>query len=253
MSIDEFGLGARWPRPDQAANGALDRLPPDQWPVLAARWLAAGFDSPVLRQLAKIQVERPRAKWPAGASAHGWAAPRAAVGGPPGTARLPAKVSGRRAAMDLMPEVLRSIGFDPAPADEAFVARCRSALDIVQRDLDATGYGQYRIRAYLGGWPATVLPALLDGSYWAGGEAMSRAMEGSRLLLMAAYSVSDVLKEIPEVEWPVCVVHGGHPAAIWDGEDPVDLIDEVAWWQCTNTGHALAPVGQLSAEVAKTL
>jgi hypothetical protein len=42
-----------------------------------------------------------------------------------------------------MPEAMRSIGFDPAPADEEFVARCQSALDVVQHDLDVTGYGQY--------------------------------------------------------------------------------------------------------------
>jgi hypothetical protein len=57
MSSDEFGLGSWWPRPDQAAAGALDRLPIDQWPMLAVRWLAAGFDSPPLRQLAEF---RPR-------------------------------------------------------------------------------------------------------------------------------------------------------------------------------------------------
>jgi len=50
-----------------------------------------------------------------------------------------------------MPEALRSIGFDPAAADEEFAARCQAALDIVQGDLDVTGYGQYRMRAYLDG------------------------------------------------------------------------------------------------------
>ena len=121
----------------------------------------------------------------------------------------------------------------------------------MQRDLDATGYAEYRMHASLGGWPATVFPALPDGSYWGGGEAMSREMEGSLLLVMAAYSVSNTLKEIPEVEWPVCVVHGGHPGSIWDGEDAVDFVDDVAWWQCTNTGHPLAPVGQLTPDVAR--
>jgi hypothetical protein len=72
-------------------------------------------------------------------------------------------------------------------------------------------------------------------------------------LCSAADSVSATLKEIPEVEWPVCAVHGGHPDSIWDGEDPVDLIKKVAWRRCTNTGHALAPVGQLTTKVAKTL
>lgn len=56
MSIDEFGLGSWWPRPDQAAVGALDHLPVDQWPALAARWLEAGFDSPLLRQLAELRT-----------------------------------------------------------------------------------------------------------------------------------------------------------------------------------------------------
>ena len=55
MSVDEFGLGDWWRRPDQAAVGALDHLPSDQWPMLAAKWLAAGFDSPLLRQLAQLQ------------------------------------------------------------------------------------------------------------------------------------------------------------------------------------------------------
>jgi hypothetical protein len=82
---------------------------------------------------------------------------------------------------------------------------------------------------------------------------MSREMKGSWLLFSAADLVSATLKEVPEIEWPVCAVHGGHPASIWDGEEPVGLIAKTAWWQCTNTGHALAPVGQLTAEIVKTL
>jgi len=221
MTIDEFGLGDWWPRPDQAAVCALDHLPVDQWPMLAAKWLAAGFDSPLLRQLAESRAREIRAALD---------------------------------ALDLMPEAMRSIGFDPAPADEEFAARCQNALDIVQHDLDVTAYGRYRMRARLGrGWPARVLATLPDGSYWGGGEGMSRRMGGSWLLFSAANSVSATLKEVHEIEWPVCAVHGGHPeTSVWDGEEPVDLLDEVAWWRCTNTGHALAPVGQLTAKIAKT-
>jgi len=63
------------------------------------------------------------------------------------------------------------------------------------------------------------------GSDWAaGGEDMFREMEGSWLLVCAAGSVSATLKEVHEVEWPVCVIHGGHPEAIWDGEEPVKII-----------------------------
>jgi hypothetical protein len=61
MSVDKFGLGDWWPRPNQAAAGALDHLPTDQWPMLAAKWLAAGFDSPSLRQLAQLQTRESQA------------------------------------------------------------------------------------------------------------------------------------------------------------------------------------------------
>ena len=67
-----------------------------------------------------------------------------------------------------MPEALRSIGFDAAPAEEEFTARCQAALNVVQRDLDVTGYGRYRVRAHLTGWPTAVFAALPDGSYWSG-------------------------------------------------------------------------------------
>lgn len=252
MSIDEFGLGDWWPRPDQAAAGALDHLPVDQWPMLAAKWLAAGFDSQSLRQLAQLQSGESPTRHRVDRRD-----PRRRVGG----FAQPLPVQGHRRhraapdALDLMPEAMRSIGFDPAPADEEFTARCQSALDIVQHDLDVTGYGRYRMRARLGrGWPATMFATLPDGSYWGGGEGMSRRTDGSCLLFSAAESVSATLKEVPEIEWPVCALHGGHPeTSIWDGEEPGDLIDDVAWWRCTNTGHTLAPVGQLTAKIAKTL
>jgi hypothetical protein len=257
MRIDRFGLGDRWPRPQQAAAGALDHLPPDQWPMLASKWLAAGFDSQSLRQLAQLQTGESPARLRADRRSSslrggGWAllaGPGQPV--PAEVRRLQGRQRAAWDAMELMPEVLRSLGFDPAPADEEFVVRCQKAVDIVQHDLDATGYGRYRMRARLGGgWPSTVHAALPDGSW---GEGMSRQMEGAWLLVGAADSVSGTLKEVPEIEWPVCAVHGGHPGSIWDGEEPVDLIKKVAWWRCTNTGHPLAPVGQLTAETARTL
>jgi hypothetical protein len=255
VSVDEFGLGDSWPRPDQAAAGALDHLPSGQWPVLATRWLAAGFDSPLLRQLAELPTRRRGAGPSAGDGVRGWAAPRGlTLGGPSESAHMAEESRAAFRAMDLMPDVLRSIGFDPAPADEEFVARCQRAVDIVQHDLDATGYSEYRIQARFGrGWPARVYPTMPDGSYWGGGEGMSRKEDGPGLLATAAHSVSDTLKEIPEIEWPVCIVHGGHPDSIWSGEEPSDLLDGVAWWRCTNTGHPLAPVGQLTGDVVRTL
>jgi len=242
MKVDEFGLGAWWPRPEQAAAGALDHLPPDQWPMLAAKWRAAGFDSEPLRRLAGLR------SWKDGGP--GNFATRLTAGATAGEHVFDAEFD----AMDLMPEVLRSIGFDPAPVDEEFAARCQDAVDVVQHDLDVTGYGRYRMRARLGrGWPARLFPTLPDGSYWGGGEGMSRPMHGAGLLCAAAESVSDTLKEVHEIAWPVCAAHGRDPTtSIWDDE-PVALIDEMPWWWCTRAGHALAPVGQLTAKIARTL
>jgi len=252
--IDRFGLGSWWPRPEQAAAGALDHLPAEQWPTLAAKWLAAGFDSPLLRQLAELEIPafdaRPSARNRTGI----WNAPRGLVLSDQPVAGIHARFAAVRKAMNLMPGAMRSIGFDPAPADKAFVARCQSALDVVQHDLDVTGYGQYRMQAHFGdGWPASVYPTLPDGSYWGGTQGMGRDEEGPTLLWHAADLVSSTLKEVPEIEWPVCAIHDGHPGSIWDGEEPADLIKKVAWWRCTKKGHPLAPVGQLTAEVAQTL
>jgi hypothetical protein len=205
-------IASGWVRPEEAAAGALDHLPWDHWPRLAAHWLAAGFDSEQLGQLAAL---RP------------WET---------------------RAAPLLMPAALRSIGFDPAPANEAFTARCQAALDIVQRDLDVTGHGQYLVRAHFSdGWPTAVFTAFPDGSYWSGGWPMTREMDDACLLLFAAGSVSDTIKEVHEIKWPACAVHDRDPvASIWEGDEPVDLIDDVPWWQCTRGGHRLARVGQLT-------
>ena len=133
MNIDEVGLGDWWPGPDQAAVGALDDLPVDQWPMLAAKWLAAGFDSPLLRQLAELRSWRHDTGLPAEDGLVNWTAPVGqATARASGTADGPAKFRAALQALDLMPEAMRSIGFDPAPADEEFVSRCQSALDFVQ-------------------------------------------------------------------------------------------------------------------------
>lgn len=228
--------------------------------MLAAKWRAAGFDSPSLRRLAQLYAGEVSDSLQAGhrtSGRSGWSGQPLRLGQP-----LPAEVQhvqrrhrADRDVMELMPEVLRSIGFDPAPADEEFTARCQKALDLVQHDLNTTGYGCYQMRARLSqGWPPTIYATLPDGSHWAAGEpGITRGAEGSWLLVGAALSVSATLKEIAEIEWPVCVIHGGHPSCIWDGEDPADLIGKAAWWRCTNTGHPLAPVGQLTAETARTL
>jgi hypothetical protein len=67
----------------------------------AAHWLAAGFESELLRQLAGYRSQE-------------------------------------AGALALMAQALRSIGFDPAAADAEFAAGCQAALDIVRQDLDGT-------------------------------------------------------------------------------------------------------------------
>ena len=176
---------------------------------LAAKWLAAGFESSPLRQLAQLHAgETPaRLQTDRRKSSRGdgnWNQPIELGQLPAKAQRLLHQHRATMEAIELMPEVLRSVGFDPAPANQEFAARCQKALDIVQRDLDATGYDQYQMRAQISeGWPAIVFAALPDGSYWSGGGGMARGEDSPSLLASAADSVSGVLKEIPEIEWPV--------------------------------------------------
>jgi hypothetical protein len=252
MSIDKFGLGDWWPRPEQAAAGGLDHLPADQWPMLAARWLAAGFDSPLLRQLAGLRSgqqvvgrsgEHGVVAWPASGGQSNPSAPWTSDGR-----------AAARAALELMPEAMRSIGFDPAPADEEFVARCQSALDVVRHDLDVTGCGRYRMRAsFSAGWPRTVYATLPDGSYWGEGEGMSRGMGSSWLLFSAADSVSATIKEATRSSGR-CAPSTAVIRRLLSGTVRSRPTSSTRW--CGGGAPTQAtrePVGQLTAEIAKTL
>lgn len=77
--------------------------------MLAAYWLADGFDSEVLRELAGLSRQD-------GAQAR-----------------------------ELMPLALHSIGYHVVTEAEVAVRGAR-ALAIVQRDLDATGFGEFVMR-----------------------------------------------------------------------------------------------------------
>jgi hypothetical protein len=103
------------------------------------------------------------------------------------------------AVADLMPQALRSIGFDPSAGTAVFMTRSQEILDVVQRDLDATGYGEYRMRPVnLSFEPrVAVYAALPDGGSWSGvGEGMTRRMNDADLLWHAAQSVSGTLAEV---------------------------------------------------------
>ena len=218
-------------------------------------WLAAGYDSQSLRQLAALAPAEAQAERRTDRGD-----PRHQTGGgfqlwveldQPGPTQEDLWYQTASAVLNLMPEALRSIGFDPGPADEEFRARCQNALDVVQHDLDTTGYGQFRMRATRGqGQYAIMFATLPDGSYWGGGEGMTRDLTGSQLLFSAAESVSATIEEVHELEWPVCAIHSDGPRTNWD---PVTFIKKVPWWQCTRAEHSLAPVGQLTPSIARTL
>ena len=186
--------------------------------MLAAKWLAAGYDSPSLRQLAKIRAGESRAV--------------------------------RLDALDLMPKALRSLGFEPSPGNAEFRAHCQKAIDIVQHDLDLTGYGQYRMQARLDPGRALIFATLADSSYWNAGGGMTPDLDGSWLLFAAAESVSATIEDVHGIEWPVCAVHADDRRTSWE---PAAHIRKVAWWQCTRARHTLAPVGQLTAKIAGAL
>lgn len=83
---------------------------------------------------------------------------------------------------------------------------------------------------------------------------IKRDTAGVWLLFHAADLASDTLREVCEIEFPVCTAHGGDPMTPdWEGEERVAVIDEVVWWRCSHGDHALAPVGQLTTEAAKAL
>jgi len=56
---------------------------------------------------------------------------------------------------------------------------------------------------------------------------MTREMDDASLLFNAAASVSGTIKEVDEIEWPVCAAHGDdRMARASDGEEPVALSDD---------------------------
>lgn len=117
-----------------------------------------------------------------------------------------------------------------------FQQRCRAALIVVQRDLDATGHADVHLEPRnlsLGGSPM-LIAALADGRAWSGGAGMTTEMRGGDLLAAAAESTSDVLLEVLRIQWPICALHGGPPMevrilpAIESGQP-----DSEPWWWCS--------------------
>jgi|SRR6185437_1282908 len=205
---------------EAAAPGRLDRVPVHEWPMIAAHWLVEGYDSEAIRTLAGLPAED------------------------------------TRTVRKMMVEALRSLGYKIIEERE-FAERCKIPLGIVQRDLDITGYGEYRMRPVnLASGPIYVemWAALPDGSSWSGGGGgMTPDMDDAALLWHAARSVSDTLGEVLGMFWPLCATHGGQPMTPPEHREVEGgLIDGVVWWWCRDDiGHPSAPVGQLSKATAR--
>lgn len=125
-----------------------------------------------------------------------------------------------------------------------FEDRCQRALDVVQRDLAATGHSQFVMRPRdLGG--DEVFAALPDGRSWSGGGTggMVPGMSDKSLLWHAATSVSHTLWEVLSITWPLCPSHG-LPMAPASAEDVPGLTGPPMWW-CDAGEHVVAPVGEL--------
>jgi hypothetical protein len=96
-----------------------------------------------------------------------------------------------------------------------------------------------------------VFAALPDGSRWGmGHDPADGRCQPALLCGRAGFRhdrtgrVSGTIEEMHEIEWPVCAVRGSDPTTRdLHGEEPVELIDGVAWWWwwCTRAAHAVPP------------
>jgi hypothetical protein len=181
-------------------------------PVLARFWLSEGYDSAQLRWLAGL---------------------------------------GDREALAVTTEqilgVIGSLGV-ATEAPDAFLERCGRAMGRIQPDLDATGFGRYRMEPVNAAHGHDALPAvyasLPDGSWFAAGGAMTPGMDDETLLLLAAEGVSDTLVELLRIIWPICPLHPGPPITLQartDGATPT--------WFCARGNHDVCPLGELAVHV----
>ncbi|WP_157472449.1 hypothetical protein [Frankia sp. EAN1pec] len=202
-------------------------------PHLAADALAAGFDSPALRELAALGVRD--------------------------------DLEARR----LLPVALTELGHSLEPQTDAWgelfpweesrarfdpdlVARTEQALAIVQRDLDGTDTGLGRLTLHWsGGYGDDGEPQLLvgfGGEPYRGGGNPADCLGGVDLphrVVSLAANVQECVMEMFQFYWPTCARHRrGLHLQDWDWEG-------IGWpvWRCrAERGHAVAPLGGLRTE-----
>jgi hypothetical protein len=128
------------------------------------------------------------------------------------------------------------------------------ALELVQRDVDATAVEPHRMRfvSVPSGGDASddrVFLAIEDGSYWSGGSSCFGNDE-SKALASVADTTQDCLIEVTRLVWSVCADHDkglavrdsdGSPYAHGDGTAP----RSPTWWCNAIGGHSVSPMGSL--------
>ncbi|OHV24891.1 hypothetical protein BBK14_22890 [Parafrankia soli] len=224
-------------------------------PHLAADALAAGFDSPALRELAALGVRddlEARRLLPVALTELGHSLePQTDAWGE----LFPWEESRARSGLgsriwrtgELFPWEESRARFEPD-----LVARTEQALTIVQRDLDETEAGLGRLTLHWSGeYGEDGEPQLLigfGGEPHRGGGNPAECLDGADLphrVLSLAENVQECVMEMFQFYWPTCARHrrGLHlPDWDWDG---------VGWpvWRCrAEGGHAVAPIGGLRKE-----
>jgi hypothetical protein len=128
------------------------------------------------------------------------------------------------------------------------------ALELVQRDIDATAVQPHRLRfvSVPDGRDASddrIFLAIEDGSYGSGGAACFGDDE-STALASVADTAQDCLMEVTQQVWPICP---DHDRGVWvrdlDGS-PYAHGDGIAarsptWWCDAGGGHSLSAIGSL--------
>jgi hypothetical protein len=205
--------------PGDVADGDVPVEPAD-WPMVAAQWLADGFDSEELRQLAGVPAREAAALRPT-----------------------------------RMRAVLRSISV-PIPADEELEQRCDRALAAVRRDLDATGWGRFEVHTVCSDdWSKDVRPsfrvALAEG--WdVNADILDPTAPFIDLVCQAGNAVVETIVEIWFLAWPDCRDHNGPQLAARRRASTEPNTSE-PWWWCVRGDHFVARVGQLRAEHVRPL
>lgn len=203
---------------DLARGGAVAEL--EDLPRLAQEWIAAHVSCDEVLWLASL--------------------------GPRDAAALP---------LSVIRTVLRAAGAD-VPPDSELADQVDRALSIVQRDLDSTGFGQFRFHAqhtddWSDGLRTTFWAALDNGQYDHNAGALDPTGDPVELLRHAGHAVAETILAICSLAWPDCPDHNG--PQLQPQNRPDDSPTSSVWWRCASGNHYVAPLGELLPEHVRPL